>query len=272
MQVVGVTGPEPGDDVSRLEPLLDRLAESGPVGLITRTSGASDRVGAAADPVATIDPEDGLVTTRWRVDDANDLSAVLDRFANAGLRYTVVVAIPGADLPRITFGGAIDDAVIASVDPADLAHPETLERLVERIDELEPYETLTSLVERIERHPNSPKAGAIATFTGRVRAENIEGYTTTHLEYEKYDPVADEEMAAIREELTDRDGVFEVLLYHHTGIVEAEEDAVYVVVLAGHREEAFQTVSDAIDLLKARVPIFKKEVTDSGEFWAHDRP
>jgi len=42
-----------------------------------------------------------------------------------------------------------------------------------------------------------------------------------------------------------------------------------VVVLAGHRREAFETVEDGIDRLKAEVPLFKKEVTVSGEFWAH---
>jgi molybdopterin synthase catalytic subunit len=42
-----------------------------------------------------------------------------------------------------------------------------------------------------------------------------------------------------------------------------------VVVLAGHREEAFRTVEDGIDRLKAEVPLFKKEVTVSDEFWAH---
>jgi len=42
-----------------------------------------------------------------------------------------------------------------------------------------------------------------------------------------------------------------------------------VVVLAGHRGEAFRTVEDGINRLKAEVPLFKKEVTVEDEFWAH---
>ena len=63
--------------------------------------------------------------------------------------------------------------------------------------------------------------------------------------------------------------MFEVILHHRTGIVEAEEDIVFVVVLAGHRPEAFATVEDGINRLKAEVPLFKKEVTVEGTFWAH---
>ncbi len=62
-----------------------------------------------------------------------------------------------------------------------------------------------------------------------------------------------------------------MLLHHKTGVVEAGEDIVFVVVLAGHREEAFETVSDGINRLKAEVPLFKKEVTVEESFWVHER-
>jgi molybdopterin synthase catalytic subunit len=55
-------------------------------------------------------------------------------------------------------------------------------------------------------------------------------------------------------------------------VVEAGEDIVFVVVLAGHREEAFKTVSEGINRLKAEVPLFKKEVTVEDSFWVHERP
>jgi len=55
-----------------------------------------------------------------------------------------------------------------------------------------------------------------------------------------------------------------------TGVVDAGEDIVFVVVLAGHRKEAFETVEDGIDRLKEEVPLFKKEVTVDETFWAHE--
>jgi len=42
-------------------------------------------------------------------------------------------------------------------------------------------------------------------------------------------------MDAIAAELTERDGVFEVRMHHRTGVIEAGEDIVFIVVLAGHR-------------------------------------
>ena len=54
-------------------------------------------------------------------------------------------------------------------------------------------------------------------------------------------------------------------------MIEDGEDIVFVVVLAGHREEAFRTVEDGINRLKDEVPIFKKETTVEDEFWVHDR-
>jgi hypothetical protein len=41
-----------------------------------------------------------------------------------------------------------------------------------------------------------------------------------------------------------------VRLHHKTGVVEAGEDIVFVVILAGHRGEAFSAVQDGINRLK----------------------
>lgn len=213
--------------------------------------------------------------TRYPVDEtvpSQRLGSILDSLADAGTEYAFVDAAVSDSIPVVTIGSNPGTRSVASVSTDALDDTEGLASLRNRIDDLEPYETLGSLVRAIQTHQDSPKAGAIATFTGRVRAENLEAGRTTHLEYEKYEDVADAEMEAIRRELTERDSVYEVLLHHNTGIVPAEADAVYVVVLAGHRQEAFRAVEDGIDLLKERVPIFKKEVTESGEYWAHDRP
>lgn len=205
-----------------------------------------------------------------------DPSAVLqdaiEYLAESGVTHAIVDTRVGFTGQTIAIGTDPTDRTLAVVAEADLDDREALDGVIKAIDAIEPYETLGSLVEQIQTHPDSPKAGALATFTGRVRADNLEEGRTTHLEYEKYEDVADEEMDAIRAELTARDGVYEVLMHHNTGVVPAEEDAVHVVVLAGHRKEAFRAVEDGIDLLKERVPIFKKEVTESGEYWAHDRP
>jgi molybdopterin synthase catalytic subunit len=171
---------------------------------------------------------------------------------------TIVIGdeeVPGDVLRRVDAG--------ADLDPADIAA---------ELDELDPYVTLESLVAEAKRSPLAERSGAIATFTGRVRAKDGEDDSrTTHLKFEKYEGVAAERMESIASELEEREGVLEVLFHHRTGVVVDGEDIVFVVVLAGHRREAFRTVEDGIDRLKDEVPLFKKETTEDEEFWVHDR-
>lgn len=172
-------------------------------------------------------------------------------------------------LPTISIGEDEADSIAVVSDPAtaDLAGVQ------KAIDATEPYETIESLTAQVKRSPHADRAGAIATFTGRVRAKDSPtDATTDRLEFEKYDGVAAERMTTIREEIENRDGVFEVRLHHRTGIIENGEDIVFVVVLAGHREEAFRAVEDGINRLKDEVPIFKKETTDEQTFWKHEQP
>ena len=171
---------------------------------------------------------------------------------------TVVIGeqeVPGDVLRRV------DDT--ASLDPTAIAA---------EVAELDPHVTLESLVAEAKQSPDAHRSGAIATFTGRVRRKDAEDDSpTTHLKFEKYEGVAQDRMDAISADLEERDGIFEVLFHHRTGVVTDGEDIVFVVVLAGHRREAFRTVEDGIDRLKDEVPLFKKETTEAEEFWVHDR-
>ena len=155
---------------------------------------------------------------------------------------------------------------------ADSGASADLDTILTALDERDPYVSLGTLVRSVKRDPDEDRAGAIATFTGRVRArDSPNDRPTEHLEFERYDGVARERMATLRSELEAREGVYAVRLHHKTGVVEAGEDIVFVVVLAGHRGEAFSAVQDGINRLKEEVPLFKKEVTVDEEFWAHER-
>ena len=108
-----------------------------------------------------------------------------------------------------------------------------LDSILAALDERDPYVTLETLVASVKRDPDEDRAGAIATFTGRVRAkESPDDRPTEHLEFERYDGVAEERMATLRRELEARDGVHAVRLHHKSGVVEAGEDIVFVVVAA----------------------------------------
>lgn len=281
MYVLGVVGPD-----AAARTVADRLAvdlgEDGSVAEVRRTD-------------SNVEPRDGPADASYAVGDDGWTASGHDRSPSDLLDdlapdhdYALLVGFPEADVPQVVVGGATDESVadgtddpsdeptgdssgevLLSVDDPDEVDPAEVRA---RLEATEPYETLESLVAEAKRSEAAPFSGAIATFTGRVRAKEDEADEPTRfLEFEKYEGVADERMDAISAELEEREGVYEVVMHHRTGVIEYGEDIVFVVVLAGHREEAFRTVEDGINRLKEEVPLFKKEVTTDEEFWVHER-
>jgi molybdopterin synthase catalytic subunit/molybdopterin converting factor small subunit len=109
-------------------------------------------------------------------------------------------------------------------------------------------------------------AGAVATFTGTVRNRSRER-NVLYLEYEAYAEMAEDVMAQIAADLEGRYDLCAVAIHHRTGRVEIGEPSVLIAVSAPHRADALAACKDAIDTLKATVPVWKKEVYSGGEEW-----
>ena len=114
-----------------------------------------------------------------------------------------------------------------------------------------------------------PGVGGIVTFVGAVR-DSARGRSIRHLEYEAYPEMAEREMQRVADEAAERFPGSRVAMAHRTGHLEIGEIAVVVVAAAPHRAEAFAACRFAIDALKERVPIWKKEVATDGEYWVDD--
>lgn len=81
------------------------------------------------------------------------------------------------------------------------------------------------------------------------------------LEYEAYENMALKEMGKICTELRVRwPSLKHIVIYHRLGIVPVSEVSVVIAASAPHRVAALESVNFAIDQLKSRVPIWKKEV------------
>ncbi len=108
--------------------------------------------------------------------------------------------------------------------------------------------------------------GAIVTFLGTVRNDNIQ-----RMELEAYRDAALPELKKISDEATTRFNLKSVDIIHRIGSLSVGDNIALIVCAAGHRKEAFEGCSYIIDELKARVPIWKKEIGASGERWVgHD--
>ncbi len=112
----------------------------------------------------------------------------------------------------------------------------------------------------------SDDAGAIATFSGTTRA-HARGRAVVRLEYEAFEGMAEETMAAIAAELKERYDLVEIAIHHRTGTVAIGETSVVIAVSAAHRGDALAACRDAIDALKVEVPLWKKEFYEGGEEW-----
>ncbi|HTR34122.1 MAG TPA: molybdenum cofactor biosynthesis protein MoaE [Gaiellaceae bacterium] len=121
-------------------------------------------------------------------------------------------------------------------------------------------------LDRVVTEVRSDEAGAIATFSGTTRVHS-RGRTVTHLDYEAYEGMAEKVMAEIAGALHARYEVSAVAIHHRVGRVEVGETSVVIAVSAPHRQDALAACKDAIDELKERVPLWKKEVYDGGEEW-----
>jgi molybdopterin synthase catalytic subunit len=112
----------------------------------------------------------------------------------------------------------------------------------------------------------TPGDGAVCLFVGVVRNQNG-GRPVLHLEYEAYEEMALPQMEEIEAETRRRFPVTDVRIVHRLGRMEIGEASVAIAAASPHRSEAFAACRWAIDTLKARVLIWKKEFYADGAAW-----
>ena len=104
---------------------------------------------------------------------------------------------------------------------------------------------------------SSREIGACVEFSGIVR-ETEHDRALTGLHYEAYEPMAARQLERIFDELNAAHPCAAVLLIHRLGWVPVGEASLFVRVLAAHRGEALRFLAEAIDRMKADVPIWKR--------------
>jgi molybdopterin synthase catalytic subunit len=201
----------------------------------------------------------------------SDLEDALDMLCDQGFDFAVVEGFKESNLPKIVLGDLQGVSNVFFRMPENLEmHEEFTASLVGMILAQPDRYTLEALIKKVRNSPSIRKAGAIGTFTGIVR-ELAGDEKTSRLEFEKYEPEASKALDRIRKEIKQKEGILEVLIHHKTGIIEAGEDIVYIVIAAAHRTELFPALSEAIERIKAEAPIWKKEFTEKEDFWVQDK-
>lgn len=118
---------------------------------------------------------------------------------------------------------------------------------------------------------SSKRIGGIATFLGCAR-DFSEGREVSEISFEAYGSMALAEMNALRSEAIEKFALIDARLVHRIGTVKGGDNIVFIAAGAEHRAAAFDACRWLIDELKARVPIWKKEITPAGDAWVVPHP
>lgn len=107
------------------------------------------------------------------------------------------------------------------------------------------------------------RSGALVVFGGTVRNHH-EGRAVTQLSYSAYAPLAEKLIATIERDTLTHFKVHHCRVVHRTGALGIGAAAIYAVVRAAHRREAFAAAQYAVDRTKHEVPIWKEEFYADG--------
>ncbi len=108
--------------------------------------------------------------------------------------------------------------------------------------------------------------GAVLVFEGVVR-DNSLGRRTLHLDYDCYVPLALKQLEEIGRGILARFDVHGIALVHRVGRLQIREASVSIVVASAHRKPAYEASLAAINQVKTKVPVWKKEHFADGEVW-----
>jgi molybdopterin synthase catalytic subunit len=118
-------------------------------------------------------------------------------------------------------------------------------------------------VTAVLRAVESPAQGASVLFVGTVRDVN-DGKAVSGMDYTAYEAMAEREIGLIVNEAEERFPRIIMRMVHRVGALEIGEPSVVVAVSHPHRDSAYAASRYAIEQLKKRVPIWKREHYEDG--------
>jgi molybdopterin synthase catalytic subunit len=115
----------------------------------------------------------------------------------------------------------------------------------------------------MEKMCEKTDSGGHSVFFGQVRADEINGKKVLAIEYSAYEGMVKVEADKIKETILSEFGdAKSIEIIHSTGIIKAGEISLLVLVSAGHRYQAMKACSKTVELIKEKLPVWKKEIFD----------
>lgn len=121
----------------------------------------------------------------------------------------------------------------------------------------------------IEKMSHNTDSGGHSIFLGQVRADEIGGKKVKAIEYSAYAELVSIEAEKIKKTiLSEFSDVRSIDIIHSAGVVNAGEISLLVFVSAGHRLQSMQACGKTVELIKEKLPVWKKEIfEDDSHIW-----
>ena len=122
--------------------------------------------------------------------------------------------------------------------------------------------------ESIAKHQSKTTIGAHNIFLGQVRADEVDGNLIKAIEYTAHLEMANAKFHEIREATFEKFNLTCMHIYHSLGEVKAGEICLFVFVSSPKRKEVFKALEYVVEEIKAKVPVFGKELfEDNSHQW-----
>lgn len=114
--------------------------------------------------------------------------------------------------------------------------------------------------ESIQKHSSKTTIGAHSIFLGQVRADELLDRKVAAIDYSSYKEMALEKMHEIRETIFAKYDLTCMHVYHSLGRVAAGEICLFVFTSSKHRKLAIDACTEVVELIKAELPVWGKEI------------
>lgn len=126
----------------------------------------------------------------------------------------------------------------------------------------------SKIAESIGHHQSKTEIGAHNIFLGQVRADEIGGKKVNAIEYTAQTEIANQVCHEIREAAFLKYDLSCMHIYHSLGVVKTGEICFFVFVSSPHRGPVFDSLSEIVNEIKDKLPIFGKELfEDQSHQW-----
>ena len=128
------------------------------------------------------------------------------------------------------------------------------------------------IADSIQKHSTKTNIGAHSIFLGQVRADELLERKVAAIDYTTYKEMALEKMHEIRESIFAKYELTCMHVHHSLGTINAGEVCLFVFTSSKHRKTAMDACEEVVELIKAELPVWGKEIfEDDSYIWKTNR-